>query len=184
MALSKSNEPQVTAILVKDIRESCDYLIRDFSQDTDNRHELNCFLKEICSKNALSISDIIKIVRNSKESFSPHLKKVIEAFTDKQLKVCIESFIYKVVNTGYGSSAVYLDEWRVFSLNREQRKQVRKTYSIWLKIFSLFFHENIYYYDKEFINLYTTPNSDLPLYIHHDWPTLEDKELYNKRLKL
>jgi hypothetical protein len=177
----KNSSIKVRSIPVADIKQGVEYLSLKFYKDTSAKHELHCFLKEVCSKNAYPINDLIIIVRNSKESFSSTLFSYLEALSQKQLRDSILESILEKAHDGYSSYIRYHKNWKVFSCN-DSTKYDRS--SLTYKIFARldFLQKNFYYYDDNFVNLHTTPDIDLPLYINYEWPCEEDGKLYRVRM--
>jgi len=182
MGSTRNENPEVFSIPVSVIRDSKEYLSVDFTKNETKKHELNSFVREVCSKNALRICDIVTVVRNSRESFSPYLLKMLDSISDKQLKGCIESFVYKEgVSTGYGSRIEYYEDWKMMRVDSDKVSQNYNFIQKLLKAAKIL-QEYFYYYDNEYVNLYITPDNELPLHINREWPSKEDEELYNVRV--
>jgi hypothetical protein len=171
----------VVAIPVREIRKSRTYLSIEFYKDKNAKHELKCFLREVCSENALKLRDIVAVTRESKECFSPNLYKYIDSLTDKQLSTILESFILKVWDDGYSKTIKYHEAWKCVC----RKEQAQPNDNFFIKIFKklAMVSYNFYYYDNNYVNVYTTPDEDLPIYLNHTWLDEEDKKVYDLRIK-
>lgn len=129
------------------------------------------------------------MVKASRECFSRNLFEMISVLSDKELGDIIIGFMYYVKNTGYGISKEYYKYWRVWRV-KPNRVKMRLKHSMskpgilakfaWLFPRSLDFY---YYDDPNYVNVFTTAEEDLPLYINHSWPDINDRILYEKRMK-
>lgn len=186
MDTHKNNSGQVLSIPVESIRKSHVYMALKFDNSPDAKHELRSFVREICSKNALRISDILAVIKSSRESFSPELNEMLDALKNKQLKGCVQNFIYKRISSGYGTNIEYLEDWQIYKVDQSNLKEIygpiRRSLSKVLPDFP-FLTDLFYYYDNDFVNVYTTSDADLPLYINYEWPSEEDRILYKKRME-
>ena len=180
MELVENSSYEVLAIPLEVIRNRREYLSVELFNDKKALHELHCFVREVCSKNAYPFQDILNIVLNSKESFSPTLYKMLRSLSKKQFNKTVEAVILKRVSDGYPSSIKYHKHWKAMAI--KGKPLIREVFfRRWLKNLNIL-KETFYYYDAEFVNLFTTPDSDLPLYLNYEWPSKEDDKFYKDRM--
>jgi hypothetical protein len=180
MAVLENSNIKVRSIPIGEIKSSKNYLSVAFYSDKEAVHELHCFVREICSKNAYPIEDIINMVRLSKVSLSEKLNNYVSSLSDKQLKKAVTKVIFDRAHDGYSTTIYYNKNWKIFWAKGSIPKKTNMLYKLFYAMDIM--REDFYYYEKEYVNVYTTPECDLPLYINHDWPSPEDRELFNQRI--
>jgi hypothetical protein len=161
--MDKNNLGKVRSIPVQEIIE---IQRENFYKDlkiASARKELKNYLLEIGSKYALTIGGYVKALRNLEQPpITLNLKDYIKNKNYFQLRRLISSLLIACHGDGYSS----------FELHKGWKREKR----------GLFWY--YYYMQKDFLNIYSISDEDLPLYVSHEFATEEDKSLYLKRLEM
>lgn len=184
MGISTYDSIQVLAIPVQEIKKCSQYLSLDFYDNFSAKHEVRNFVKEVCSKYALSLNDLIKVIRSNTESFSPKVLEYIQAISDKQLKSFVKDVIYTTNSFGYGPSREFRGGWKALLRNAPEPKRKKKiSLSLLFKVKNSIIKKEYFFYDKDFVNPLTLDKKEIPEHINTEWDNELDKEIYIKMLK-
>lgn len=157
---------KIHTISVEEILKFNNQQFLEEQSKVDALKELRAFIKEICSKNAYKMRDLTTMIRGfTSPPISENLKNYIVSTTNRKIKRVIDNIIVKQ----------HADDYTSFEANPEW-EVIKKRSGI--------FKRNFYYFNEEnFVNVYTIPESQLPLYMNHDWSDKNDKEHYMYRMR-
>lgn len=159
---------KVHTISVEEILKHEKKLYIEDSKKVEAIKELGCFLREIGSKNSVTFLGFIHLLRGLKvPPLSENLAIYIRSRSNRKLKEDIKRIILKETAIPYG----FLSSWKPNEL--WERAEPR---------WSLFGDYFYYYSNKSYVNVYSIPEKDLPLYINHEF-SIEDKEIYKNKLR-
>lgn len=157
---------KVRTISVEEILKHNNKLYIEDAKKAEAIYELSNFLYEIAKKDSYQINGFVKILRYLKNPpISDNLASYIKSRSNRQLKKDVRRIILKEeCSLGYSTIWTARENW------------VKVRTSFW-KL------GNFYYYnDKNFVNVFSIDEDDLPLYLNHKFND-KDQETYRKRLK-
>jgi hypothetical protein len=159
--MAKVKEVKVSVIEVDDILRYNRKVYLESELKVKARHELCCFLKELAMTRAARLSGFVLLFRGSSNiGMSDNLTKYIRSLSNFALRRILFDLIVECYGGGYSSFSMFAG---------------------WGRLRKGLFH---YYYfkDKDYKNVYTISDVDLPRYINHNF-SKEDKEVFLNRLR-
>lgn len=184
MGIPTYNNVQVLTIPVKEIARRKQYLSLNLASVDTVKHELQNFVKEVCSNYAISMDDLIKVIHNSSGSFSDEVLEYLKGLSNKQIKNCIESFIYRIQSFGYGPSRVFCDGWKtLIRVEPHSKKEKNNAAPFMFKLLGLKIKKEYFFYNKDFVNPYTLDRKEIPQHLNTIWETDMDKKIYVEMLR-
>ena len=164
--MAGNRTPKVRAISVEEIVGHNKALHEVAVGETEAIKELIAYLKEACSKHAYKMSDMAKIARSfCSPPISDRLKSYLERASNRKIRKNIDPLIVES----------YVGSYSSFQLRLGWKK-------IWK--WSGLLPRRFYYYENDkFINLYRATDTELLLYVNHEWSCEADKEQYMDRMR-
>jgi hypothetical protein len=161
--LGKGNYKKIEKISIEEILRYEKELYIEDSNRIAAVNELGSFIRDIGSKSAFKFEGFIIMIRNLNcPVISDNLANYIKTNSNRKLKNTLKDIIVET----FGCSG-YSD----FKMHKNWKRVHRGCFS-WF-----------YYYDvRDYINVYTISDNDLPIYINHEF-SAEDNEVYLKRLR-
>jgi hypothetical protein len=161
--LDKSNYKKIEKISVEEILRHEKQLYIEDSNKIAAVHELGSFIRDIGSKSAFKLNGFITMIRSLNcPVISDNLANYIKMNSNRKLKNTLNNIIIETFGcSGYSDFKMH--------------KNWKRVHRGW---FSWFYYYNV----KDYINVYTINDKDLPLYINHEF-IAEDNEIYLRRLK-
>lgn len=124
--------------------------------------ELQHLIKEIGVKGAYRLSGYVSLLREYK---TPYISKDLFDYLKSCRYFKLKGKISEFVIHSHGGS------YSAFSL-REDWKRIKKGF-FWFYL----------YVEKEYVNVYTIPQDELPLYVNKTFKDIEDRSYYLKRMR-
>jgi hypothetical protein len=160
--MAKYTVAKVSCISVTEIQEHKKSLTVFSQKREEALKELSAYLKEICSKTALTIPGMVTMMRSLRyPPISEDLRDLIQSSSNWKLRGYFDQLI--IANHG--------GDYSSFNMRKGWDRTKKKFFGRWY-----------YYYDQPFINVYNIANDQLLLYINHDWEETTYKKVYMDRM--